>query len=77
MGAHPWSRTPNAVHPASASSSGLPNTYQAPVGQVRTRRLSVPAWDAHHMAAGVGADPPFSGFVSVSQVRGVLCTKHL
>jgi hypothetical protein len=54
-----------------------PNTYQAPVGQVRTRPLSVREADADHVATGVPAGSSFSGFVSVSGVRGALCTKHL
>ena len=52
-----------------------PNTYQAPVGQVRRHPLCVPSGDAAHVATGVAADSPSSGFVSVSQVRGALCTK--
>ncbi len=53
------------------------NTYQAPVNQVRTRVVSVPPGDAHQMVTGLPADSSFSDFVSVSEVRGTLCTKHL
>jgi hypothetical protein len=44
------------------------------VGQVRTRPLSAPARDAPDVSGGRRGDSPFSGFVSVSQVRGALCT---
>ena len=53
------------------------DTYQAPVNQVRTRVVSVPPGDAHQMVTGLPADSSFSDFVSVSEVRGTLCTKHL